>query len=271
MSKIYQTEVAGRPLSLEFGKVAGLANGSVLVRYGDTVVVTAATASDKPRDGIDFFPLSIDYEEKMYAVGKIPGGFTRREGRPSENAILTSRVIDRPIRPLFPKDLRNDVSIVSTVLSVEQDNAPEFCAMIGSSAAVSVSDIPFNGPIAAVYVGLVDGEFVINPTEEQREKSDMNLTVAGSAKKVVMIEAGANEVPEDVMYDAIMFAHEEIKKLVAFIKGIQDEIGKPKFEYEHMVVDETLFADIRAYAEEAVKGAMDTDDKTVRDARLAVE
>lgn len=270
MSKIYQTEVAGRPLSLEFGKVAGLANGSVLVRYGDTVVVTAATASDKPRDGIDFFPLSIDYEEKMYAVGKIPGGFTRREGRPSENAILTSRVIDRPMRPLFPKDLRNDVSIVSTVLSVEQDNAPEFCAMIGSSAAVSVSDIPFNGPIAAVYVGLVDGEFVINPTEEQREKSDMNLTVAGSAKKVVMIEAGANEVPEDVMYDAIMFAHEEIKKLVAFIKGIQDEIGKPKFEYEHMVVDETLFADIRTYAEEAVKGAMDTDDKTVRDARLAV-
>lgn len=270
MSKIYQTEVAGRPLSLEFGKVAGLANGSVLVRYGDTVVVTAATASDKPRDGIDFFPLSIDYEEKMYAVGKIPGGFTRREGRPSENAILTSRVIDRPMRPLFPKDLRNDVSIVSTVLSVEQDNAPEFCAMIGSSAAVSVSDIPFNGPIAAVYVGLVDGEFVINPTEEQREKSDMNLTVAGSAKKVVMIEAGANEVPEDVMYDAIMFAHEEIKKLVAFIKGIQDEIGKPKFEYEHMVVDGTLFADIRAYAEEAVKGAMDTDDKTVRDARLAV-
>lgn len=270
MSKIYQTEVAGRPLSLEFGKVAGLANGSVLVRYGDTVVVTAATASDKPRDGIDFFPLSIDYEEKMYAVGKIPGGFTRREGRPSENAILTSRVIDRPMRPLFPKDLRNDVSIVSTVLSVEQDNAPEFCAMIGSSAAVSVSDIPFNGPIAAVYVGLVDGEFVINPTEEQREKSDMSLTVAGSAKKVVMIEAGANEVPEDVMYDAIMFAHEEIKKLVAFIKGIQDEIGKPKFEYEHMVVDEELFADIRAYAEEAVKGAMDTDDKTVRDARLAV-
>lgn len=270
MSKIYQTEVAGRPLSLEFGKVAGLANGSVLVRYGDTVVVTAVTASDKPRDGIDFFPLSIDYEEKMYAVGKIPGGFTRREGRPSENAILTSRVIDRPMRPLFPKDLRNDVSIVSTVLSVEQDNAPEFCAMIGSSAAVSVSDIPFNGPIAAVYVGLVDGEFVINPTEAQREVSDMNLTVAGSAKKVVMIEAGANEVPEDVMYDAIMFAHEEIKKIVAFIKEIQDEIGKPKFEYEHMTVNEELFADIREYAEEAVKAAMDTDDKTVRDARLAV-
>ena len=270
MSKIYETEVAGRKLSLEFGKVAGLANGSVLVRYGDTVVVTAATASDKPRDGIDFFPLSIDYEEKMYAVGKIPGGFTRREGRPSENAILTSRVIDRPMRPLFPKDLRNDVSIVSTVLSVEQDNAPEFCAMIGSSAAVCVSDIPFNGPIASVYVGLVDGEFVINPTEAQREVSDMNLTVAGSMKKVVMIEAGANEVPEDVMYDAIMFAHEEIKRLCAFIGEIQAEIGKPKFEYEHMVVDEELFADIKGYAEDAVKQAMDTDDKTVRDARLAV-
>lgn len=270
MTKIYETEVAGRPLSLEFGKVAGLANGSVLVRYGDTVVVTAATASDKPRDGIDFFPLSIDYEEKMYAVGKIPGGFTRREGRPSENAILTSRVIDRPMRPLFPKDLRNDVSIVSTVLSVEQDNAPEFCAMIGSSAAVSVSDIPFNGPIAAVYVGLVNGELVINPTEEQRAVSQMNLTVAGSKKKVVMIEAGANEVPEDKMFEAIMFAHEEIKKLCGFIQKIQDEIGKPKFEYEHMVVDEELFADIRSYAEEAVKQAMDTDDKTVRDARLLV-
>ena len=270
MSKIYETEVAGRPLSLEFGKVAGLANGSVLVRYGDTVVVTAATASDKPRDGIDFFPLSIDYEEKMYAVGKIPGGFTRREGRPSEHAILTSRVIDRPMRPLFPKDLRNDVSIVSTVLSVEQDNAPEFCAMIGSSAAVSVSDIPFNGPIAAVYVGLIDGEFIINPTEAQREISEMNLTVAGSKKKVVMIEAGANEVSEDVMFNAIMFAHEEIKKLCDFIQEIHDEIGKPKFEYEHMVVDEELFADIRGYAEEMVKQAMDTNDKTVRDARLLV-
>ena len=270
MSKIYETMVAGRPLTLEFGKVAGLANGAVLVRYGDTVVVSAATASDKPRDGIDFFPLSIDYEEKMYAVGKIPGGFTRREGRPSENAILTSRVIDRPMRPLFPKDLRNDVSIVSTVLSVEQDNAPEFCAMIGSSVAVCVSDIPFNGPVAAVYVGLVDGEFVINPTEEQRAVSEMNLTVAGSLKKVVMIEAGANEVPEEQMYDAIMFAHEEIKKICAFIQQIQDEIGKPKFEYEHMVVNEELFADIRGYAEEKVQYAMDTDDKTVRDARLLV-
>ncbi len=270
MSRIFETEVAGRKLSLEFGKVAELANGSVIVKYGDTVVVTAATASAKPRDGIDFFPLSIDYEERMYAVGKIPGGFLRREGRPSENAILTARVIDRPMRPLFPKDLRNDVSIVSTVMSVEQDNAPEFCAMIGSSAAVSVSDIPFNGPIAAVYVGLIDGEFVINPTVEQREKSDLNLTVAGSLQKVVMIEAGANEVPEDTMFDAIMFAHEEIKRLCTFIKEIQDEIGKPKFEYEHIVVNEEIFNDISAFATDMIKEALDTDDKTVRDERLKV-
>ena len=270
MSRIFETEVAGRKLSLEFGKVAELANGSVIVKYGDTVVVTAATASAKPRDGIDFFPLSIDYEERMYAVGKIPGGFLRREGRPSENAILTARVIDRPMRPLFPKDLRNDVSIVSTVMSVEQDNAPEFCAMIGSSAAVSVSDIPFNGPIAAVYVGLVDGEFVINPTVEQREKSDLNLTVAGSLQKVVMIEAGANEVPEDTMFDAIMFAHEEIKRICTFIKEIRDEIGKPKFEYEHIVVNEEIFNDISAFATDMIKEALDTDDKTVRDERLKV-
>ena len=270
MSKIFETEVAGRKLSIEVGKVAELANGSVIVRYGDTVVITAATASAKPRDGIDFFPLSIDYEERMYAVGKIPGSFMKREGRPSENAILTARVIDRPMRPLFPKDLRNDVSIVSTVMSVEQDNAPEFCAMIGSSAAVSISDIPFNGPIAAVYVGLVDGEFVINPTVEQREKSDLNLTVAGSMAKVVMIEAGANEVPEDVMFDAIMFAHEEIKKLCTFIQKIQDEVGKPKFEYDHIVVNEEVFEDIKAYATEAVEKALDTNDKTVRDDRLKV-
>ena len=270
MSKIYETEVAGRPLSLEFGKVAGLANGSVIVRYGDTVVISCATASDKPRDGIDFFPLSIDYEEKMYAVGKIPGGFNRREGKPSDHAILTSRVIDRPMRPLFPKDLRNDVSIVSTVVSVDQDNSPEFCAMIGSSIAVSVSDIPFNGPVAAVYVGMIDGEFIINPTVEQREASDLNLVVSGSAKKVVMIEAGANEVSETDMYNAIMFAHEEIKKICAFLQKIVDEIGKPKFEYEHVTVDQALFDDIRDYAEEQVKQALDTDDKTVRDARLLV-
>ncbi len=270
MSKVFETEVAGRKLSIEVGKVAELANGSVIVRYGDTVVITAATASAKPRDGIDFFPLSIDYEERMYAVGKIPGGFMKREGRPSENAILTARVIDRPMRPLFPKDLRNDVSIVSTVMSVEQDNAPEFCAMIGSSAAVSISDIPFNGPIAAVYVGLVDGKFVINPTVEQRAVSDLNLTVAGSMQKVVMIEAGANEVPEDVMFDAIMFAHEEIKRLCAFIKGIQDEVGKPKFEYDHIVVNEEVFADISAFATDMVKEALDTDNKAVRDENLKV-
>ena len=270
MSRIFETEVAGRKLSLEFGKVAELANGEVIVRYGDTVVLVTATASERPRDGIDFFPLSIDYEERMYAVGKIPGGFTRREGKPSENAILTARVIDRPMRPLFPKDLRNDVSIVATVMSVEQDNAPEFCAMIGSSASVSVSDIPFNGPIAAVYVGLVDGEFVINPTVEQRAKSDLNLTVAGSLQKVVMIEAGANEVDEDTMYNAIMYAHEEIKKICEFIKGIQDEIGKTKFEYEHITVDEELFADIKAYAEDMVKAALDTDDKNIRDERMKV-
>ena len=270
MSKIYETQVAGRPLSLEFGKVAGLANGSVIVRYGDTAVITCATASDKPRDGIDFFPLSIDYEEKMYAVGKIPGGFTRREGKPSEHAVLTSRVIDRPMRPLFPKDLRNDVSIVSTVVSVDQDNSPEFCAMIGSSIAVCVSDIPFNGPVAAVYVGMIDGEFIINPTVEQREQSDLNLIVSGSSKKVVMIEAGANEVSENDMYAAIRFAHEEIKKICAFLERIIEEIGKPKFEYEHITVDEDLFNDIREYAEDDVKHALDTDDKNVRDARLLV-
>ena len=206
----------------------------------------------------------------MYAVGKIPGGFNRREGKPSDHAILTSRVIDRPMRPLFPKDLRNDVSIVSTVVSVDQDNSPEFCAMIGSSIAVSVSDIPFNGPVAAVYVGMIDGEFIINPNVEQREESDLNLVVSGSAKKVVMIEAGANEVSETDMYNAIMFAHEEIKKICAFLQKIVDEIGKPKFEYEHVTVDQALFDDIRDYAEEQVKQALDTDDKTVRDARLLV-
>lgn len=213
MSKIYETEVAGRPLSLEFGKVAGLANGSVLVRYGDTVVVTAATASDKPRDGIDFFPLSIDYEEKCMRWVKFPAALRDVVGRQNTLSLLHVLSTDLCVR-FSPKDLRNDVSIVSTVLSVEQDNAPEFCAMIGSSAAVSVSDIPFNGPIAAVYVGLIDGEFIINPTEAQREISEMNLTVAGSKKKVVMIEAGANEVSEDVMFNAIMFAHEEIKSSV---------------------------------------------------------
>ena len=270
MTKIYKTMVAGRELSLEFGKVAELANGSVLVRYGDTVVVSCATSSDKPREGLDYFPLSVDYEERLYAVGKIPGSFMRREGRPSQKAVLTGRVIDRPMRPLFPKDLRNDVAIVSTVLSVEQDNSPEFCAMIGSSVAVAVSDIPFNGPIAAVFVGCVDGELVVNPNEEQRKQSTLMLTVSASKNKVVMIEAGANEVDEDVMYDAIMLAHEEIKKLCDFIQGIVDEIGKEKYEYTSMDVDAEMFADVKAFAEDMVKEALDTDDKTVRDARLLV-
>ena len=270
MTKIYKTMVAGRELSLEFGKVAGLANGAVLVRYGDTVVLSTATSSDKPREGLDYFPLSVDYEERLYAVGKIPGSFMRREGRPSEKAILTGRVIDRPMRPLFPKDLRNDVAVVSTVLSVEQDNSPEFCAMIGSSVAVAVSDIPFNGPIAAVYVGLVDGELVINPNDEQRKKSKLVLTVSASKTKVVMIEAGAHEVSEEIMYDAIMLAHEEIKKLCDFIQGIADEIGKPKYEYQSMEVDAEMFADIKAFAEDMVKEALDTDDKNVRDERLLV-
>lgn len=266
--KTFETMYAGRKLIVETGKMAQLAGGSCLLRYGDTAVLCTATASAKPRDGIDFFPLSVDYEEKMYAVGKIPGSFMRREGRPSEKAVLTSRVIDRPIRPLFPKDLRNDVGVVCTVLSVEQDNAPEIVAMVGASIAISISDIPFNGPIAGVNVGLVDGEFVLNPNEEQREKSDLALTVAASTEKVVMIEAGANEVDEDTMYDAIMLAHEECKKICAFIKEIAAEIGKPKFEYESMHVDDTMFEEIKAFAIDKVKVALDTDDKRIRDERL---
>ncbi len=269
MGKIYRTTLGGRDLTLETGELAQLANGSVLVRYGDTVVLVTATASKKPREGIDFFPLSVDYEEKMYAVGKIPGGFLRREGKPSEKAILTSRVIDRPIRPLFPKDYRNDVSIVATVLSVDIDNSPEVAAMIGSSAALSISDIPFAGPTGAVLVGLVDGEFVLNPTCEQREKSDLQLTVAGTKEKVMMIEAGANEVKEDVMYDAILFAHGEIKKLCDFIQAMQDEIGKEKHTYESAAVDESRFELVKDYAYDMVCKALDTPDKTVRDANMA--
>ena len=270
MGKIYKTMLGGRELTLETGDLAQLANGSVLVRYGDTVVLVTATASKKPRDGIDFFPLSVDYEEKMYAVGKIPGGFLRREGKPSEKAILTSRVIDRPIRPLFPKDYRNDVSVVATVMSVDNDNSPEVAAMIGSSAALSISDIPFAGPTGAVFVGLVDGEFIINPTSEQREKSELQLTVAGTQQKVMMIEAGANEVKEDVMYDAILFAHAEIKKLCAFIQQIQDEIGLEKHSYQSAAVDPERFDKVMEYAYDAVCKALDTNDKTVRDANMAV-
>ncbi len=268
MEKIFSTTLAGRTLTFETGKLAQLASGSVLVRYGDTAVMATATMSAKPREGIDFFPLSVDYEEKLYAVGKIPGGFIRREGKPSEKAILASRVIDRPIRPLFPSDLRNDVTVITTVMSVEQDNSPEIAAMIGASAAICISDIPFAGPIAGVQVGLVDGELIINPTLEQREKSTLQLTVAGTAEKVNMIEAGAHEVPEDVMLKAILMAHEEIKKICAFIKEVAAEIGKPKREYERIVVSETLFEEIRAEFTDKVKAALDTNDKTERDERL---
>ena len=270
MFRTFETTLAGRPLVIETGKKALLANGSCLVRYGDTVVHCTATASAKPRDGIDFFPLSVDYEEKLYAVGKIPGSFMKREGRPSEKAILTSRVIDRPIRPLFPSDLRNDVSVVTTVMSVEQDNPPEVAAMIGASIAISISDIPFAGPIGGVWVGLVDDEFVINPTVEQREKSLMQLTVAGTRQKVVMIEAGAQEVEEDKMLAAIKYAHTEIIKICDFIDSIVAEIGKPKFEYDHIVVDPQMYEDVKEFAIEKVRAALDTDDKTVRDARMKV-
>ncbi len=270
MHKKFTTTLAGRELTIETGELAQLSNGSVLVRYGDTVVMANATASKKPRDGIDFFPLSVDYEEKLYSVGKIPGGFLRREGKPSDKAILTSRVIDRPIRPLFPKDYRNDVSVVTTVMSVDIDNSPEIAAMIGASAAISISDIPFAGPIGGVSVGLVDGEFIINPNLEQREKSLMQLTVAGTKEKVVMIEAGACEVKEDVMYDAIVFAHSEIKKICEFLQSIVDEVGKPKHEYISADINHDHYDAVKAYAYDKVCEAIDTDDKTVRDANMAV-
>ncbi|MGE4282202.1 MAG: polyribonucleotide nucleotidyltransferase [Clostridia bacterium] len=270
MHKTFTMDLAGRPFTIEVGKMAQLASGSVLVRYGDTVVIVTATASDKPREGIDFFPLSVDYEEKLYAVGKIPGSFMKREGRPTEKAILTSRVIDRSIRPLFLKDLRNDVVVVATVLSVEQDNSPEVAAMIGASAAISISDIPFNGPIGGVSVGLVDGNLVINPNVEQREKSTLQLTVVGSKDKVVMIEAGAKEVAEDVMLEAIMFGQEENKKICSFIDDIVKEVGKPKFKYESYEVDETLYNDVKEYAIEKVRQALNSDDKKTREEALAV-
>ena len=265
----FETTYAGRPLVVETGKTCGLSNGSCWVRYGETVVMANVTASAKPREGIDFFPLSVDYEERLYSVGKIPGSFTKREGKPSEKAILTSRCVDRPIRPLFPKDMRNDVSVVMTVLAVEPDNSPEIAGMIATSIAISISDIPWNGPIAGINVGLVDGEIVLNPTLEQRAKTDLTLTVAGTAEKIVMIEAGANEVPEDTMLDAIMTGHEEIKKMVAFINDIKNEIGKPKFTFESQEVDHDMFDAIEEFASDRVKIALDTDDKTVRDERLS--
>ena len=266
--KKFEYTLAGRPLVIETGKMAQLANGSCLVRYGETAVLCTATASATPRDGIDFLPLAVDYEEKLYSVGRIPGSWNRREGRPTEHAILASRVIDRPIRPLFPKDLRNDIVLSLTVMSVDQDCSPEIAAMFGASLALTISDIPWNGPIAGVFVGLVDGEIIINPNEAQRAASDLQLTVAGSAKKVVMIEAGANEVDDQVMFDAIMQAHEEIKGLVAFIESIRAEIGKPKFEYASCEVDHDMFDKIEAMVAEEVMVALDTDDKKVRDARL---
>ena len=266
--KVFNYEYAGRPLKVEVGKVAGLANGSCMISYGETVILACATASPKPRDGIDFLPLSVDYDEKLYAVGKIPGGFLRREGKPTEKAILTSRVIDRPVRPLFPKDLRNDVALTLTVMSVDPDCSPEITAMLGASIALSISDIPWNGPIGGAFVGLVDGKAVINPTAEQRKVSDLELTVAASEKKVVMIEAGAKEVADDVMYDAIMYAHEEIKKLLVFINEIIAEVGKPKFDYPSCELDHDMFDKVFAYCEKAVMEALDTDDKTVRDAKM---
>ena len=265
MFKTYETELAGRKLVIETGKMAGLANGSVLVRYGDTCVLVNVTASKEPRDGIDFFPLSVDFEEKLYSVGKIPGGFLKREGKPSDKAILTSRAIDRPLRPLFPKDFRNDVVVVGTVLCVEQDNSPEVAAMIGAATALAISDIPFNGPTAAVNVGLVDGNIVINPTEEQREKSDLTLTVAATPNKITMIEAGANEVPNDVMLEAIKKAHEEIKKICKFISDIQKEIGKPKFEYQSFEVDHDVYEFIEENFKEEMKEKVQEADKETRD------
>ena len=265
MFKTYETELAGRKLVIETGKMAGLANGSVLVRYGDTCVLVNVTASKEPREGIDFFPLSVDFEEKLYSVGKIPGGFLKREGKPSDKAILTSRAIDRPLRPLFPKDFRNDVVVVATVLCVEQDNSPEVAAMIGAASALAISDIPFNGPTAAVNVGLVDGKIIINPTEEQRAKSDLTLTVAATEKKITMIEAGANEVPDDVMLEAIKTAHEEIKKICKFITEIQNEIGKPKFEYKSFEVDHDVYEFVEENFKEEMKEKVQEADKETRD------
>ncbi len=266
--KTFHYTLAGRPLIVETGKLAGLANGSCLVRYGDTAVLCCATASEKPRDGIDFLPLSVDFDERMYAAGKIPGGYLRREGRPSEKAILTSRVIDRPIRPLFPKDLRNDVSLSLTVMSYDPDCSPEITAMIGASIALSISDIPWNGPISGVFMGLVDGKLVVNPTEAQRAVSDLELTVASSMQKVVMIEAGANEVEDDLMFDAIMLAHKENQGVLEFINAIVDEIGKEKFEYPSCELDHDMFDKIFNFCEKDVMVALDTDDKTVRDAKM---
>lgn len=269
MEKIFRTEIAGRPLVVKTGLISQFANGSVLIQYGDTSVLSTVTASAAPRDGIDFFPLSVDYEEKMYAVGKIPGGFLKREGRPGEKAILVSRVIDRPIRPLFPKDLRNDCVVNNLVMSVDQDCSPEITAMLGTSIAIAISDIPWKGPVGGVVLGLIDGKTIINPTEEQRAVSDMYVTLAGTATKICMVEAGANEVPDDVMLNAIAEGHEEIKKIVAFINSIVAEIGKPKFEYASCDVPEDVFAAVKEFGWDKMRAAVLSDDKSVRDANVA--
>ena len=263
----YELDLAGRPLTLEVGKLAERANAAVMVGYGDTRVLCCVTAAPRPRDGIDFFPLSVDFEEKLYAVGRIPGSFNRREGRPGEKGILTSRVIDRPIRPLFPSDFRNDVSVMCTVMAVDHDCSPEVAALIGTSAALAISDIPWNGPVAALKVGLVDGKLLFNPTSEQRKVSDLDVTVVSTGKKVVMIEAGANEVPNDVMFEAIRMAHEENQKQIALINQMVAEIGKPKFDYPHADFNQELFDKIVADFMDEAKAAMDTDDKNIREAR----
>ena len=263
----YELDLAGRPLTLEVGKLAELANAAVMVGYGDTRVLCCVTAAPRPRDGIDFFPLSVDFEEKLYSVGRIPGSFNRREGRPGEKGILTSRVIDRPIRPLFPYDFRNDVSVMCTVMAVDHDCSPEIAALIGTSAALAISDIPWNGPVAALKVGLVDGKLVFNPDAEQRKVSDLDVTVVSTGKKVVMIEAGANQVTNDTMFEAIKMAHQENQKQIALINQMVSEIGKPKFDYPHADFDQELFDKIVAATMDDAKAAMDTDDKNVREAR----
>ena len=263
----YEMELAGRPLTLEVGKLAELANAAVMVTYGETSVLCTATAAARPRDGVDFFPLSVDFEEKMYSVGRIPGSFNRREGRPGEKGVLTSRIIDRPIRPLFPYDFRNDVAVMCTVMSMDHDCSPEIAALIGTSAALSISDIPWNGPVGALKVGLVDGQLVFNPTSEQRKVSDLDVTVVSTGKKVVMIEAGANEVSNEIMYNAIAAAHEENQKQIALINQMVSEIGKAKFDYPHAAFNQELFDKIVDATMDQAKAAMDTDDKNVREGR----
>ena len=269
MYKSYSMELAGRTLTVDINRVAKQANGAAFMHYGDTVVLSTATASEKPRDGIDFFPLSVEYEEKLYAVGKIPGGYLKREGKPSENAILTDRVIDRPMRPLFPKDYRNDVALNNLVMSVDPDCSPELTAMLGSAIATAISDIPFDGPTASTMVGLIDGEFVINPTSAQKEVSDLALTVASTREKVIMIEAGANEVPEDVMLEAIFKAHEVNQEIIKFIDKIVEECGKPKHSYESCAVPEELFAAIKEIVPPAeMEVAVFSDDKQTREENI---